>query len=272
MRLLDAVVGFSVGASSFFSATVLSYRYMTAFCDVWDYPLFDLDFKVSVVLPTFNEEANVLSCLGSLARQNIRVAYPEMFEVLLVDSGSEDRTVELATPYVDRVINAPRGKLTARDLGVKEARGDVIVAVDADTFYPCNFINLLLRHFRDWSVVGVGGPRLVAEPNLIGVGYVWKAFMDYLTGGRLPGSSSAFRREAYFKVGGFNLNINQFNVNEMAREEEHAFAERLKKLGRVIFDLRAVCFTSPRRWLCYSPEAGEEVKRFCMAVARKERF
>jgi hypothetical protein len=133
-------------------------------------------------------------------------------------------------------------------------------------------MNLLLRHFRDWSVVGVGGPRLVAEPNLVGVGYVWKAFMDYLSGGRLSGSSSAFRRDAYFKVGGFNLSINQFDVNEMVREEEHTFVERLKKLGKVVFDLRAACFTSPRRWLCYSPEAGEEVKRFCQAVLARERF
>jgi len=248
--------------------------------EVWDRGAFVFEpvGRVSVVMACLNEEATVGLALSSLRGQNVVGRYPELFEFILVDSYSDDATVEVAKPYVDRVVYCEPGKLNARHKGIVEAEGEIIVAVDADTMYPPNFLNLLLRHFWDGSVVAVGGPRLVREANLVGLGYVWRAFFDFVYGNRLPGSSSAFRREAYFKCGGFNLNINQFDRREIVREEEHDFAKRLSKFGRLVFDLKASCFTSSRFWYClargagYVCEASPELCKYCMEILTGKRF
>lgn len=207
----------------------------------------------SIVLCSLNEEGFIDKALESLEDQNVRCCFPERFECILVDSNSKDATVAIAEDYGWTVYQAPRGKLTARHIGMEKARGDIIVSVDADTFYPSNWLNLMLRWFKRPGVVGVVAPRLVNPEENVLASYA-SAFMSLidvgplLAGGmRMPGQSVAFYREAYFKVGGFNLNINQLNVHEMVREEEIRFAMKLRRLGRVPVDWQAPCFTSLRR-------------------------
>jgi glycosyltransferase involved in cell wall biosynthesis len=266
------------GLTGFFGSTFALYRYMTSLVFRRDFPVYAPAGKVSVVICAFNEEATVGNALASLRGQNVVLAFPDFFEFILVDSYSSDRTVEVAKPYVDVVVIAERGKLNARHVGVLNASGDIVVAVDADCVFPPNFLNLLLRHFKDRRVVAVGGPRLVAEFNLVGLGYVWKAFFDWVRRDRLPGSNSAFRRWAYFKSGGFNLAVNQFSRAELVREEEHEFARRLSRFGKIVFDLTASCFTSSRFWYClargsgYVCEGSPELCSYCASIMRGERF
>jgi len=266
-------IGFLASASGFFSTTTMLYRYMMS--EIWNEraKIHPIEETVSVVMASLNEESTIENALLSLRRQNVLREYEDLFEFILVDSYSTDRTVELAEPYVDRIIFCEPGKLTAKDKGIREAKGEIIVNVDADSFYPPNFLNLLLRHFREPSVVAVGSPRLVAEPNLIGVGYVWKAIIDFILNNRLPGSSSAFRRQAYFEVGGYDLSINQFDRAEIVQEEEVNITNKLKTIGKVKFDLKAPCLTSPRFWYCFAPEIpSEETYRYCATVISGERF
>ena len=77
---------------------------------------------VSIVMPSYNEERFIGLAASSVREQSIIQEFPEMFEFLLVDSGSVDKTVELAEPFVDKVIIAPRGKLTARNIAINEAK------------------------------------------------------------------------------------------------------------------------------------------------------
>jgi glycosyltransferase involved in cell wall biosynthesis len=243
--------------------------------------------SVSIIIPTYNEEAYIERCLKSILAQNIVVEYPDYFEIIVVDSYSSDKTIEIAKRYANRIIYAPRGKLTARDLAIKNSNGEIIVSVDADVFAPVNWLNLLLRHFRcprdgcRWSnVVAVSGPTIGEYAALDSIS-LWR-FLLYGNGAfqlkRLYGRNSAFRREAYFLAGGFDLDVDQFDLNSIINEEEFAFARRLSEFGRYVFDLQASVFTQTnRRVKCRdidleTCDVSDPLCRYCWEIKEGERF
>jgi len=218
-------------------------------------------FTTSIILPTFNEVNYLESTLNSLQQQNILLAYPDKFEFIIVDSQSTDGTFELIQQYTSNILQAhgPPGKLTARHIGIEAAKGEIIVAVDADTHYPPNWLNLMLRHFKNPSVVAVASPRLHMYPltlKSVPVLAINDAILRCMRG-----SNSAFRKSAYQQVGGFNLNIDQLNL-KIYLEEEVGFQRRLRKLGLTIYDWQAPIFTSNRRFPWSQDEAFlQEVRR-----------
>jgi len=230
--------------------------------------------RTSIIMCTLNEEGFIPKALDSLEDQNVRSKFPDCFELIVVDSHSEDNTVQIAKEYGVKVFQAPRGKLNAKVLGIEKAKGEVIVNVDADTTYMPNWLNLILRHFQDPNVVGVAGPR-IADPQegiaLCGLS-VWLSMVDLspIAGLRMPGQSSAFTKEAFYRVGGFNLDIDQTNVHEMVREEEIRFPWKLRRVGRVIIDLEAPVFTSARRVMLV--RRGEQYSKWTEERLRGQRF
>lgn len=255
-KILVAASVISTGAIAtiFGSGYLLEKRYSKYAWDP-DVPLYEMPEHISIVLPTFNEEKYLSQTLDSLMNQTAS-GYTDM-EVLVVDSQSTDSTREVAARYDTKVITAPKGKLMARDLGVRIARGDVIVATDADTYYTPNFINLLLRHFQDPEVVGVSSPRLYRDWWLKSL-YAFGERMDR----RFYGSNSAFLRQSYLQCGGFDLSVDQLDVRAMIREEERLFACRLQQstnpIGRIVWEPYAPAYTSARRWT--DPEHRRERK------------
>lgn len=244
-------MAFGVAVACGLGSLVL-HNFMTGVVNDASYPVTKPPFT-SIVMCTLNEEKFIEDALCSLEGQNIICEYPKSFEFIVVDSHSEDDTAAIAEDYGWKVIQAQRGKLNARHKGMVEAKGCVVVSVDADTFYPKNWLNLMLQWFKRPDVVGVVGPRLVDPQEGSWATYVSVIFSLFdvgplLAGGmRVPGQSVAFYRQAYFDVGGFDLSINQQDMHEMVREEEIRFALKLRRLGKVIVDWRAPCFTSGRR-------------------------
>lgn len=92
-----------------------------------------VDATVSVVIPARDEAERIGPCLDGL------LADPDVFEVVVVDDGSSDGTGEVARARGARVVDAGEppagwvGKPWALQRGLEEARGDVVVSVDADT-------------------------------------------------------------------------------------------------------------------------------------------
>lgn len=90
---------------------------------------------ISIVVPVYNEEDHIVECLDSISRQNLNREY----EVITIDDGSEDRSLEILRSYSGfedhRVIENEenQGYSSVLDQGLKEARGEVIVYIDADT-------------------------------------------------------------------------------------------------------------------------------------------
>lgn len=199
---------------------------------------------VSVIMPSYNEETLIEQASSSIRNQAIIQKYPDMFEFILVDSGSTDKTVEIAKPYVDKIIIANRGKLTARNKATEEAKGNIIVSVDSDSWYPKFTLNTLLKPFKEPDIIGVIGHTLdYSIPNMPGqihtIFYTLERVI--IRPNQMPGRLSAYRKEAFYKTGKFNENINQFNLKDILEEEEIMFGNRLAETGKLVFVPNAMC-------------------------------
>jgi len=103
--------------------------------------------KISVIIPTFNEERDIRNCIVSLLKsKNVNL------EIIVVDDGSFDRTVacvqELESTKshdfsVSLLTQNHKGPGAARNFGVKNANGDILVFVDADMEFSPEFIEKL---------------------------------------------------------------------------------------------------------------------------------
>ncbi len=227
---------------------------------------------VSIIIPTYNEEETIQKTLNSVLTQNILHKYKDYFECIVVDSHSKDKTAEIAKQYC-QVISVPRGKLTARDIGIKYASGNIIVACDADRYYPPNWLNLLIRHFHRPSVVAVNAPVLYYGNFLIRIGYIWGYNVLPFSLHRMNGGNSAFLKSSYFTVNGFDLSIDQLDRETMIIEEEIYFYKKLTQIGTVVIENKATCFSISR------PNAGQVMReqrlietKYQKEIVRGERF
>src|SRR6267142_1703218 len=91
------------------------------------------DVLVSFVVPAYNEEALIGSCLAGISAEISRTGCPA--EIIIVDNGSSDATrrIALAVPGV-KIVDEPRkGLVQARQAGCRAAKGEYIANIDADT-------------------------------------------------------------------------------------------------------------------------------------------
>ncbi len=201
---------------------------------------------VSIIVPSYNEETYIETALLSIKDQSIIHNHPEYFELIVVDSQSTDKTLDIAKSYADKIITTPRGKLTARNRSIDLANGNIIVSADADTFYPYHWLNTLLKPFSDsryQTVVGVNGSTIDSSIQgvPISIRNILELFDIIIYPNKMLGRNSAFYKHAYYMAGKFDENINQFNVGEMVNEEEVSFGNRLTTIGKVIRKMNASC-------------------------------
>ncbi|MFH1971303.1 MAG: glycosyltransferase family 2 protein [Patescibacteria group bacterium] len=102
--------------------------------------------KVSVIIPVYNEEDVIKECLKSLIKQSF-----ENFEVIIVDDGSTDKTLNIVNKInlkglkLSIIEQNHQGTGTARNLGAKKARGEILVFVDADMTFDKYFLEKLIE-------------------------------------------------------------------------------------------------------------------------------
>lgn len=200
--------------------------------------------KISVVVPALNEERFLPRCLESIGRQD----YRDEYEVIVVDDGSTDRTVQIARESGVRLIfSGGKGTFHARQIGAEAASGEIVVQADADTTYPQNWLTRIAEHFEDCpDVVAVGGPYLYLDPPYWGEGeYFVRRNVNSLAllllkrPVMVSGANFAFRRDAFIEVGGYepgSLSPDQYDISR-----------RLGKLGKIIWDWSLIVHTSSRR-------------------------
>lgn len=203
---------------------------------------------VSIIVPSFNEEPFIKKCLSSIRGQSIIQEYPQYFELIVVDSGSNDNTVIIAEPYVDKIITTTkRGKLIARNLAIDQAKGNIIVNVDSDCYYPPFWLNTLLKPFNRFEydnlvcVVGSTYDQFIPGVPIPIRNIAELIDRNILSPKRIVSRNSAFWKHHFYLIGHFNENINQMNVHEMMKEEEYDFGKKLSKLGKIIFKMNANC-------------------------------
>ena len=115
--------------------------------------------KVSVIIPTMNEEAAIGKVLDDVHAAMGKTSVP--YEILIVDTSSKDRTVEVAKEKGARVIDEPRrGYGRAYKTGFKNAEGEYITTLDADCTYPSEDIPRFLEMIEKENLDFITGDRL----------------------------------------------------------------------------------------------------------------
>jgi rSAM/selenodomain-associated transferase 2 len=188
--------------------------------------------NISVILPVLNEEQSIRGTLQSLIRL-------EPYEIVVVDGGSRDRTVEICKRFALEVIFAERGRARQMNVGARHASGDVLLFLHADTRLPQSALNDIAAALSDSRYLG---GRFDVE--LEGTHWMLKiigALINYRSRATkiATGDQALFvRRDIFDHVGGYQ---------EIALMEDIALCRTLKRLGRLAC-LRSRVVTSARRW------------------------
>ncbi|MBN8813740.1 MULTISPECIES: glycosyltransferase [unclassified Sphingomonas] len=205
------------------------------------------DRFVSVLIPAFNE-AKVIeaSVRRALASEQVNV------EVIVLDDGSQDGTSDLVRaafadePRVKLLTLENGGKARALNHGLALAKGDIVIALDADTQFEPLTIARLARWFEDPEVGAIAGNAKVG--NRINLVTRWQA-VEYVTSQNLerralasldaimvvPGAVGAWRKAALDDVGGYP-------VDTLAEDQDLTIAIQ-RKGWRVGYDIDAVAWT-----------------------------
>ena len=115
---------------------------------------------VSIVVPCRNEERYLGACLDSILAGDYP---PDRLEVLVVDGMSDDRTREILGrytarhPFIRRLDNPQRITPAALNVGIRAARGDVIMRMDAHVLYPSTYVSQLVAALEETGADCVGG-------------------------------------------------------------------------------------------------------------------
>ena len=190
--------------------------------------------KLSVIVPALDEGERIAATLDALA--NLRALG---VEVIVVDGGSRDATVQRARLRADRVIPAPRGRASQMNAGAEKATGDVLLFLHADTRLPSDtdhvVLNALERSGRAWGRFDVKIEG--RHPLLVVVGALMN-LRSRLTGIATGDQAIFVKRDTFQAVGGFPA---------IELMEDIALCKRLKRVGRP-HCLRQRVVTSGRRW------------------------
>ncbi len=99
---------------------------------------------VSVIIPTKNEEKNIVRCLKSVKKQK----YPGRIEIIVIDNFSADQTVKLAKKYTMKVFLKGPERSTQRNFGAQKAKGKYLLFIDADMEIKPNTISSCLSFYQ----------------------------------------------------------------------------------------------------------------------------
>lgn len=198
------------------------------------------NLKVSIIIPCRDEERHIDKCLNSLLENN----YPRnLIEIFVIDGISEDNTREITKRYIEKypfiklIDNYKKTVPAALNIGIKEARGDIIIRIDAHSTYSSNYIEKLVLWIRESKADNVGGilitksgaETVIAQAialslshpfgvgnGLFRIGIKEPKYVDTVPFG-------AYRREVFNKIGLFN--------ERLIRNQDLEFNLKLKKAG-----------------------------------------
>jgi glycosyltransferase involved in cell wall biosynthesis len=161
-----------------------------------------------VVVCAYNAERTIDRCLASLAALN----YPD-YEVIVVNDGSRDRTLEIAESYdFCRIISQPnKGLSVARNVGAEAATGEIVAYTDSDCVADPDWLNYLVAKMETSNLAACGGPNfpppedaLVPAVVAVAPGGPTHVLISDEVAEHIAGCNMAFAREVLIRLGGFD--------------------------------------------------------------------
>lgn len=187
--------------------------------------------KVSIIIPTYNEEKYLHACLSSI----LDINYPkDGVEIIVVDNGSTDKTVDIAMDFGAKILEDSSKNVSGlRNLGAEKATGEVLAFVDADCIVSKDWLTKAAIYFNNINIVAWGSPPVLPEKQT----WVQKTWflirykednvqdVDWLETMNL-----FVRKEQFLAISGFNENL--------ITCEDVDFSYRIRKHGRIVSDYR----------------------------------
>ena len=185
---------------------------------------------ISVIIPALNEEAHIERAILSASDAD---------EVIFVDGGSNDATVSITEKLGAKVIISKKGRGVQQDAGAKEAKGDALLFLHADTMLPEGWKESVAQIFTDGNIVG--GAFLLGinsdNPLLKFINRIANIRAKYL--GLIYGDQAILvKKDKFFSIGGFR---------GLPIMEDVDLIRRLRRHGTVKL-LKEKVLTSQRRW------------------------
>lgn len=209
--------------------------------------------KFSIIVPTLNEEAYLPRLLKSLKLQTFKD-----FEVIIVDGGSKDATVQKAKALGANVIHQKGGIAKARNIGAAASKGEILVFLDADCAVPKDFLEKAKESLDSGDAGCLMGWPEPLEPSFfarMAYAFGWLLSLFNLT---MPGYMGFIvRRIAFELVGGYDENL--------IYAEDMDFQRRLSRITKIGHPKDLIVYSSTRRWR--GPKSGGP-KEILMIVLR----
>lgn len=197
---------------------------------------------ISVVVPSYNEEKNIVSCLESLNKQSIACKY---YEIIVVDGQSRDKTLEIAKKYADKVImQKSKGVGGARNDGAAVAMGDIIATTDADCCVSKEWLKEIKLQFdKNRDLIAIHGRDVPQSKRLKASSAFGTLDCIKFAGAKLgfhgmAGTNSAFKRKEFLDINGYR---------DIAYADDSEISIRLKRKGKIMYDRNMIVKVSTRR-------------------------
>lgn len=208
---------------------------------------------ISIIICTYNRDCYIKKTLDCIAACGADRAD---YEIVLVDNNSTDQTAERCREFEQErgnelnyryVVETKQGLSNARNRGIQEAKGEMLVFLDDDAFVAKDYICNLKKHLEEMPGLAAFGGKIdpyyesgKAPEWMSKWSYTWVSAIDYgkkvtpFKGKAYPiGANMGINAELARAAGGFNPNLGRSGKNTMAGEEKDIF-NKIKKMGNEI--------------------------------------
>ncbi len=188
--------------------------------------------RFSIIIPTLNESSNLCYALEQLLDS---IECLSEVEIMISDGGSSDDTIQLATQYPVKLINAAKGRARQMNAGAQHSTGDWLVFLHADTRLPDNWMALIARTESTWGRFDI---RLSGSHWMLRI--IEKAInlRSRKTSIATGDQALFFQRDFFNQLGGFP---------DIPLMEDIAMSSQARKISTPAC-IRQVAITSSRRW------------------------
>ncbi len=175
--------------------------------------------NLSIIIPTYNEERYVGKLIGFLKNY----AGNKVAEIIVIDGGSQDKTLQVAAAAgATTVISPQKGRARQMNFGAFISKGDILYFVHADTFPPKSFVNDISEALEEGYAMGRYKTKFISDKPMLRINEWFTRFDLFICMG---GDQTLFVRKIFFEqLGGFK--------EEMELMEEYEFCHRARMQGR----------------------------------------